>query len=147
MECGRIDVCKACVVGALCRDCGGGCGSCESGFRCAGSSVVELSIAARRVTGSNPVSRFLLLRFTSPQLTFYLTPHHDTTRHTIHLRAFFSASPRDATANTHSSLPYKGPRTGRAGSRLPLLRICTGLRLMPMHFVALPSASLDCILP
>lgn len=32
-------------------------------FRCAGSSVVELSIAARRVTGSNPVSRLL---FASP---------------------------------------------------------------------------------
>jgi hypothetical protein len=30
-------------------------------FRRAGSSVVELSIAARRVTGSNPVSRLLLL--------------------------------------------------------------------------------------
>ena len=52
--CYCVSVQCSCSRGVVC-----GCSNCC--FRRAGSSVVELSIAARRVTGSNPVSRLLLL--------------------------------------------------------------------------------------
>jgi hypothetical protein len=44
-------------------------------FRRAGSSVVELSIAARRVTGSNPVSRLILLPTPLIHLTITTSCH------------------------------------------------------------------------
>ena len=60
LNCVRVCVCYCVSVQCSCSR-GVVCGSSNCCFRRAGSSVVELSIAARRVTGSNPVSRLLLL--------------------------------------------------------------------------------------
>ena len=47
---------------------------CICSLFCAGSSVVERSIAARRVTGSNPVSRYFVKSYAvSPIKVFGMT--------------------------------------------------------------------------
>jgi hypothetical protein len=115
---------------------GGSCCVCCDVFRRAGSSVVELSIAARRVTGSNPVSRLLLLQDT-PQSAPFSSPNFrmrlmhllfsPRTYNTEQFSYILYTTPALRHVSIAYARPYRFGRFGRSGRWIgpvvePLLR-------------------------